>query len=134
MAKGPAKNVKELLFQGTSAWWYQSVGFCGNVRAISDGRLWEDTGCETPIDLSPRSIVNKETQLQAFAQLAKFPAPLEGHARESCDKGVQNHFGNRVSRTEVREWMVCGKNMRIWTTDGIPEPFQSLAKIFQALK
>jgi hypothetical protein len=113
-------------------WWERSSGLCSAFVAIDGKRtVWEDRGCEAPIDFERHGEVAADTQTAIAARFDSLP--INAMATRSECGGELHTFGRRRDGQSTR-WAVCGSRSGSDELGGLQEPFLGLALAFVAVR
>jgi len=113
-------------------WWERSSGLCSSFVAIDGNRtVWEDRGCETPIDLERHGEVAADTQAAIATRFDSLP--INAMATRSECGGELHTFGRRRSGQSTT-WTVCGSRSGSDELAGLQEPFLGLALAIVAVR
>jgi len=113
-------------------WWQRSSGLCSAFVAIDGNRrVWEDRGCETPVDFEVHGKVAADTQTAIAARFDSLPSNAVV-TRSEC--GGELHMFGRRRDGQSTGWTVCGSRSGADELTGLQEPFLGLALAFVAVR
>ncbi len=109
--------------------WSAGNGLCGFVRTVdATGDLWDNKGCEDgSLKLHKLGRLSQE-KLDDLTQYFESLSEPNSEAL-ACEAGAANRFVWQESAAVVKVWQV-GCSAGFYSTDGLPEPYLSIAKIF----